>query len=312
MRQRYIWLIVGVVTLSLMLTCVLVGVSGYVLMRDYSATLAALHGPTVRELDESNSTGRRFELPEPRETPTPSAAASPRATATAEPTPSASLRASRSPEPSARPSAPPSPSPTPDDDWTVVYEDDFSDPDSGWYTWNEDDLRIDYVDGAYQFVITEQDAGYWETHRSFRLSRLRDVRIEVDATQVDGYVEDTFGIICRYQGDSFYSFDVGHDGWYSIGRFDGEDFTLLAAPPEFEEDDSDDVRDVSMPLQDDEDTLRLRADCIGDTLTLYVNDEKIAEVQDDAYPVGGIGLTAYNYDAPRTEILFDNIVVSKR
>jgi hypothetical protein len=315
MRQRYIWLIVGVVTLSLMLICAATGVIGYVLVRDQVATtLAELDEPTIRELDGSNTSGsRRFELPEPSATPTASAEVSPRATATAEPTPSPSPRASHRPHPSPRPSAAPSPSPTSNDQWTVVYEDDFSDSDSGWYVeHNVDDMgSITYADDTYRMLVTEPDMSLWAIHRSFRLSRLRDVRVEVDATQVDGYVDDTFGIICRYQEDGFYALEVGNDGWYSIGRVDGEEFTLLAAP-DFEEDGADDVRDASMVLQDDEDTLRLRADCIGDTLTLYVNGEKIAEVQDDTYTTGGIGLTAYNYDAPRTEILFDNIVISKR
>jgi hypothetical protein len=192
----------------------------------------------------------------------------------------------------------------------VVLEDDFADDGSGWYTVAEPGVSIEYVDGGYHFVLDEPETGYWETHRSVRLRRLADVSVEVEARQVDGYADDTFGIVCRANEDGYYALEIGADGWYSIGKMDGDEYTLLAGP-DVEPGDEPSTRDtenIALQRQDDH-TYRLRADCIGDTLTLYADGEKIAEVQDDSFPTGGIGLTAYNYQAPRTEIVFDNIVV---
>jgi hypothetical protein len=128
-------------------------------------------------------------------------------------------------------------------------------------------------------------------------------------TQTDGFIEDTFGIICRAKDDQYYALEIGNDGWYGIGRVNGDEYTSLTEP-----DGDRTTTDASYAItkaQAEEESYRLRADCIGDTLSLYVDGEKVAEVQDDALRSGGVGLTAYNYDAPRTEILFDNIVVSK-
>jgi hypothetical protein len=204
----------------------------------------------------------------------------------------------------------PSPAITADAAPAIVLEDDFADDGSGWYTVAEPDVRIEYADGGYQFVLDEPETGYWETHRSIRLRRLADVTIEVEARQVDGYADDTFGIVCRANEDGYYALEIGADGWYSIGKMNGDEYTLLAGPDgePGDEPSTADTHDIALQHQD-ADTYRLRADCIGDTLTLYADGEKIAEVQDASFPTGGIGLTAYNYQAPRTEIVFDNIVV---
>jgi hypothetical protein len=204
----------------------------------------------------------------------------------------------------------PSPAITADAAPAIVLEDDFADDGSGWYTVTEPGVSIEYADGGYHFVLDEPETGYWETHRSIRLRRLTDVTIEVEARQVDGYADDTFGIVCRANEDGYYALEIGADGWYSIGKMDGDEYTLLAGPDEEPGDEPStvDTHDIVLQRQAD-DTYRLRADCIGDTLTLYADGEKIVEVKDDSFPMGGIGLAAYNYQAPRTEIVFDNIVV---
>lgn len=188
----------------------------------------------------------------------------------------------------------------------VVLQDDFAADTNGWSTYDDDDASINYVDGTYRMVIGASDSGVWETHRSVRLQRLGDVRVEVDVQQLDGYDDDTFGILCRAGEDGYYALEISTDGWYGIGKVDGDKYTLLVGPDE-EPARSDNV-DVALP-QAEQPAQRLRADCIGDTLTLYVDGEKVAEVKDASYKTGSVGLAAYNIDAPRTEVLFDNFVV---
>ena len=53
----------------------------------------------------------------------------------------------------------------------------------------------------------------------------------------------------------------------------------------------------------------LRAECVGETLTLYVNGQLVAQVRDLDFPVGDVGLFAGTYGAPGTDIRFDNFVV---
>ena len=58
-------------------------------------------------------------------------------------------------------------------------------------------------------------------------------------------------------------------------------------------------------------TNTIRADCVGSSLSLYVNGEKLDEVQDTEFGSGDVGLMAGSFDTPGTDIHFDNFVVTK-
>ena len=58
-------------------------------------------------------------------------------------------------------------------------------------------------------------------------------------------------------------------------------------------------------------TNRLRADCIGQTLTLYVNDQQVFQTSDSQFSSGDVGLIAGTFDVAGTDIHFDNFVVRK-
>jgi hypothetical protein len=55
----------------------------------------------------------------------------------------------------------------------------------------------------------------------------------------------------------------------------------------------------------------IRFDCVGSTLTLYVNSTQIAQQTDTEYTEGNVGLLAGTFDTVGTDILFDNFVVFK-
>ncbi len=53
----------------------------------------------------------------------------------------------------------------------------------------------------------------------------------------------------------------------------------------------------------------IRLDCVGSTLTLYVNGEFVGETVDSSIGAGDVGLYAGTFSVPGTDILFDNFVV---
>jgi hypothetical protein len=53
----------------------------------------------------------------------------------------------------------------------------------------------------------------------------------------------------------------------------------------------------------------LRADCVGDTLTFYVNGFQVAQAQDATLPSGDVGILAGSFDTTGVDIVFDNFVV---
>lgn len=178
----------------------------------------------------------------------------------------------------------------------VLFQDNFADSESGWNRVATMQGETDYADGVYRILVNEPNLDIW----SMPGKDFQDVRIEVDALKVGGERDNRFGIICRATlPDSFYTFIISSDGYYGIGKIKGQDYTLI-------ENDS---------LQPSEAILKgaalnhLRADCIGDTLTFYVNGEKLAQVRDAEFPSGDVGLIAGTYQTAGTDIRFDNFIV---
>jgi hypothetical protein len=178
----------------------------------------------------------------------------------------------------------------------VLFQDDFSDPSSGWNRVTTTKGQTDYADGVYRIFVNEPNLDIWsKPGRDFK-----DVRIEVDALKVGGERDNRFGIICRAVAvDSFYTFIVSSDGYYGIGKINGQDYHLIGM----------DALQPSKAIRLGSALNSLRADCIADRLTLYVNGEKLVEVRDDEYASGDVGLIAGAYQSAGTDIRFDNFIV---
>jgi len=53
----------------------------------------------------------------------------------------------------------------------------------------------------------------------------------------------------------------------------------------------------------------VRADCVGSTLTLYVNGEKLEQVTDSTFDSGDVGLLGGSFETGGVDLLFDNFIV---
>lgn len=192
----------------------------------------------------------------------------------------------------------PDATPAPELPSNVLFQDDFSDPSSGWDSVSAPEGITDYVDGVYRIFVNTVNTDVWSNPGL----EFGDVRVEVDATKVGGDDNNDFGVICRYQdAENFYFFVISSDGYYGIGKVVAGQQVLIGTesmPP------SELIRKGSA-------TNRLRADCIGSKLSLYVNDELLDEYEDADFPTGDVGLLAGSIDAPGTDINFDNFLVLK-
>ena len=54
----------------------------------------------------------------------------------------------------------------------------------------------------------------------------------------------------------------------------------------------------------------LRAECVGKSLTLYVNGLVVKQVEDSDFSAGDVGLTAAAFNLAGTDIRFDNFQAS--
>lgn len=180
----------------------------------------------------------------------------------------------------------------------LLFQDDFSDPASGWDRVDQSDGITDYADGVYRIFVNTINTDIWSNPGL----DFGDVRVEVDATKVGGNDNNDFGVICRYQdSDNYYFFIASSDGYYGIGRFLGGKQELIGVesmPP-------------SEVIKQGNATNHLRADCIGSKLSLYVNDEFLAQYEDTAFTSGDVGLIAGSLVSPGVDIHFDNFKVLK-
>ena len=177
----------------------------------------------------------------------------------------------------------------------IIFQDDFSDPTSGWNRAATPSGVSDYYDGAYRISVQEVYTDIWSMPGLYP----GDVSIEVEAIRVGGERNNRFGIICRAQGDQFYTFVISSDGFYGIGKVKGVAYNLIGM----------DAMQPSEAINQGTALNHLRADCIGERLSLYVNGQRVAQVQDGEFTTGDVGLIAGTYDTPGVEILFDNFFV---
>jgi len=176
----------------------------------------------------------------------------------------------------------------------VLYQEDFSNNSSGWDRAINDGGIMDYDNGGFRILIRESKLNYWSTPAG----NYQDVRVEVDVTKLNGPDENRAGVMCRYRNGDYYFFIISNDGYYAVGKFIGG-MTLLIGQEFMQQTGFVQLDQVN----------HLRADCIGDTLTFYVNFNQVASVQDTDFPTGGVGVLAGSFDEPGVDVLFQNFVV---
>jgi hypothetical protein len=183
-----------------------------------------------------------------------------------------------------------------DEPGRILFKDDFSDTTSGWNQVTAANGETNYADGAYRIFVNEPDMDIWAKPGL----NFNDVRVEVDALKVGGDRNNRFGIICRVsEPNTFYTFIISSDGYYGIGKIKGQVYQLIGM---------DALQPTDVILKGSA-LNHIRADCVGDRLTLYVNGHKLAEVQDNEFASGDVGLIAGTYDTSGTDIRYDNFVV---
>ena len=180
---------------------------------------------------------------------------------------------------------------------TVVLEEDFSDPASGWFENADEFTTHAYDDGAYRIVIHQVNYDAW----SYAGLDLSDSRVSVQALPIAGPPDLAFGLICRVQDDhNYYAGYVTADGWAALFRKEEDDFVSLL-PGDWVE------TDAVLPAGSND----LILECLGDRLQLMLNGVPVAQATDATFPSGDVGLLAATFDGPGADVRFDNFVVSE-
>jgi hypothetical protein len=176
----------------------------------------------------------------------------------------------------------------------ILYQEQFENNRTGWARFSNENGIMDYDGGGYRILVQQPQLNIWSTPEK----DFSDVRLEADVIKLNGPDENRMGLICRYRGGDYYFFIISNDGYYVIGKFIGG-LTLLLGQSEMQE--SGAIQTGTMN--------HLRADCIGDKLTFYINFSEVASATDADFSTGDVGVLAGAFSEPGVDVLFDNFVV---
>jgi len=180
---------------------------------------------------------------------------------------------------------------------SVLFQDDFARPISGWNRFTSAEGTMDYDAAGYRILVNSLNTNFWSTpHKNFA-----NVRMEVDAGKFGGPDENRIGLLCRFTGNDYYFFLFSSDGFYGIGMYTGGQAVLLGQSE----------MQANSNIKTGLAVNHLRADCVGDKLTFYLNGFQVASVQDATLKSGDIGLLVGTFDQPGVDVIFDNFVALK-
>jgi hypothetical protein len=196
---------------------------------------------------------------------------------------------------------PPTAVPLQAEDSRVLLVEEFSVGNtSNWQT-EADDLGM-------TAVLSERMLIEISAHNTIQYTTLEDQTfgnfvMEVEATQLAGSLESSFGVLFRMQSpDQFYRFDITGDGHYTVERRNAD-----GTWTRFVED---------WPLADSlkqgynvTNLLRVLAD--GPTIAVYANGELLHQLSDTAYTEGGIALSGGTFGQAGLSVSFDNLVIQR-
>ncbi|HTP07284.1 MAG TPA: family 16 glycoside hydrolase [Anaerolineae bacterium] len=180
----------------------------------------------------------------------------------------------------------------------LPFTEDFSNANNGWKTANDDAIKIDLKDGALHFTIDDLDTIAWSTPKD---KRFGDFVLDVDATQLEGPNDNTYGVIFRYQDDrNFYRLDISGDGYYAVFKRKDGAWTKMQEYVE------------ASAIQQGNTTNHLQVIAKGDQFTFNVNGQPVKTFSDKDFPNGNLGVSAGTLsDEAGVHIAFDNLKVSE-
>ena len=176
----------------------------------------------------------------------------------------------------------------------ILFQDEFENNATGWDRVINQNGIMDYDQGGYRILVQQPTMNFWSTPEK----NFRDVRVEADVIRLNGPDENRAGLICRYQDGDYYFFIISNYVFYAIGKFIGG-ITILLGQSEMQSSEFILTNSIN----------HLRADCIGNTLTLFVNFNQIASSQDTDFPSGDVGLLAGSFSESGVDVSFDHFVV---
>jgi len=179
----------------------------------------------------------------------------------------------------------------------IIFNDDFTDAQSGWPVIDDTYGIADYDPDNYAYNIYVANPN--DRIEALPGLKLADADIEVSTYKEDGPDDNLFGLMCRYQNrNNFYLFAISSDGYYTVGKVVNGTYELQNGRP--------------MPsdvINTGEDENLLEAECSGDEMSFFVNGTELARFNDTTFEEGDIGVFVGTYNESGAEISFQDFIV---
>jgi hypothetical protein len=161
----------------------------------------------------------------------------------------------------------------------LVFSDNFSDRHRGWPV---SDPSRPAVGGLFHYLssgiyqITPLQAGGYAVARPPVANYGPDVSVETDVDLVTTTSESFVGVACRFQdANNFYGFALAGTGNFVIVKVRNREWIVLRRGPSTSR---------GYGAQ------RIRGECAGDRLEMYVNGAQVAGISDNSFSRGYVGL----------------------
>jgi hypothetical protein len=184
---------------------------------------------------------------------------------------------------------------------SALFFDDFSNTASGWTRLQNEATISDYAQNYYRMYIKNPGTLLIANPgKSFD----GDVSIEVDARKVGGSGVSYTGILCHYQDpDNYYMLMITSDGYSGIAIRKGGQDRMISPPQDFLK---------RAGIKSGNALNHIRADCVGEALTLYANGKQVALAYNSELTGGDVGLMMRSGKyTDQTDIRFENFIVNK-
>lgn len=180
------------------------------------------------------------------------------------------------------------------------FSDDFEKGLSNYWAYflalgEKNDVDISAQGEHVRFTITDYDT---YAYLIYELRNYEDVRIDTEVTN-QGSNNNNVGLVCRFSENGWYEFNISSSGVYNVYAFDNNEYRLIR-------------NGGSHLIRMDKDTNQYSVECIGEELTLYINDEKIWNGNDNTFKSGRVGISASTKDYQPVKIDFEWIKITEQ
>jgi hypothetical protein len=166
-----------------------------------------------------------------------------------------------------------------------------------WQAESDAAAQVDVSEGMLRIQVAAANQLAWASAGR----DLEDLHLTVEATQLAGPDDNEYGVLVRMEdAENFYRFSISGDGFFLVTKFVDGGQELI-----------DSNWQPTEAINQGQATNTIEVICQGSELTLVVNGQELARLQDEQFDGGDIGLYAGTFSQTGVEIAFDNLQVTE-